>query len=51
MNPYVASLGVQSREVRCILVEDGSAASDRACDKHERPDDEKECNQQPCPPE
>ncbi|KAL9963373.1 hypothetical protein ACROYT_G026883 [Oculina patagonica] len=43
--------GVQRREVRCVVIEDGSAASDYACDKSQRPTDEQECNQQPCPPE
>ncbi|KAL9963366.1 hypothetical protein ACROYT_G026876 [Oculina patagonica] len=43
--------GFQRREVRCVLMEDGSAASDEACDQSQWPNDEHECNQQPCPPE
>ena len=32
-------------------MEDGSPASDQACDQSQRPIDEHECNQQPCPAE
>lgn len=32
-------------------MEDGSPASDKACDQSQRPIDEHECNQQPCPAE
>ena len=44
-------LGIQRRNIRRVLMEDGSPASDQACDQNQRPTDEHECNQQPCPPE
>ena len=42
--------GIQRRKIHCVLMEDGSPASDKACDQGQRPIDEHECNQQPCPP-
>lgn len=43
--------GIQRRKIHCVLMEDGSPASDQACDQSQRPIDEHECNQQPCPAE
>lgn len=48
---YLLFPGIQRRKTHCLLIEDGSPASDKACDQGQRPTDEHECNQQPCPPE
>ena len=42
--------GVQKRDVRCILTEDGSTVSDDACELLTKPAATQECNNQACEP-
>ena len=42
--------GVQKRDVHCILTEDGSTASDDACELLTKPATTQECNNQACEP-
>lgn len=42
--------GVQKRDVRCILTEDGSTVSNDACELLTKPAATQECNNQACEP-
>ena len=49
----LCSKGIQRRTVKCKRKEDGSIVTDAVCKKGSavKPEDEKPCNTQPCPPE
>lgn len=49
----LCSKGIQRRTVKCKRKDDGSIVADAVCKKGSavKPEDEKPCNTQPCPPE
>ena len=49
----LCSKGIQRRTVKCKRKDDGSIVADAVCKKGNavKPEDEKPCNTQPCPPE